>query len=464
MDPSDPTAAALADLQWLRRLAAVLATDADDADDLAQETLVAAWTTPPSEPGPVRPWLASVLRNRFRMFRRGRTRREERELAGVSTSSSTLEPERDVERIEVLRILLAELEILAEEDRAIVVRRFFDGESAVEIGRALDMPAATVRSRIHRSLQRLRQGLNRRCGDRRTWCAALGIAPNIGQPIATDTGTGGASMMIKGVVLAGALAVAGGIGWSALRHRPDDRDELLARVEVEASPAISAERRVWEDRRGRIRRSLPSTPSPAVAASGTDEERSHRLLQTYRELVDLCLEDLGSDVNGAISLDVVEIGSPDVGAIYESVDVVASTIRDPELEQCIVESMYAFVGDGVVEPYERKSTLTSQIGDSEDPRLEAQRRFDAIVGAHVGEVSFCERQSEIAVGGRLPVRASIADGGVVSAVVIGENDLPSEFVECTVRAMKRWKFPPDTAGSDFEYVFEPPIRERHDEP
>jgi RNA polymerase sigma factor (sigma-70 family) len=463
MDPSDPTAAALADLQWLRRLAAVLATDADDADDLAQETLVAAWTTPPNEPGPVRPWLASVLRNRFRMLRRGRARREERELAGVTAASSSGEPERDVERLEVLRILLAELETLSKEDRAIVVRRFFDDESAVEIGRALDMPAATVRSRIHRSLQRLRQRLDRRCGDRRTWCAALGVAPNIGQAVAAETGTGGSSMLIKGIVLAGALTAVGSIWWSAFRDPQHDRSEPLAPVDAEAPPAISAERRVWEDRRSRIRRSLPSIPPRPVVASSTDEERSQRLLQTYRELVDLCLEDLGSDVNGAISLDVVEIGSPDVGVIYESVDVVASTIRDPELEQCIVESMYAFVGDGVLEPYERKSTLTSQIGDSEDPRLEAQRRFDAIVGAHVGEVSFCEQQSEVAVGGRLPVRASIADGGIVSAVVVGDNELPSEFVECTVRAMKRWKFPPDTAGRELEYAFELPIRERRDE-
>ena len=73
---TDSLIVALDDVQWLRRLAALLARDADDADDLVQETLVAAWSSAPRDVGrPARPWLATVLRNRFRMQRRaGKTR------------------------------------------------------------------------------------------------------------------------------------------------------------------------------------------------------------------------------------------------------------------------------------------------------------------------------------------------------------------------------------------------------
>ncbi|MBC8069386.1 MAG: hypothetical protein IAG13_13705 [Deltaproteobacteria bacterium] len=73
-----PTDLAIADVQWLGRLARRLAADADDADDLTQETLVAAWSQPARE-GAQRPWLVAVLRNRLRMLGRTRVRREARE-------------------------------------------------------------------------------------------------------------------------------------------------------------------------------------------------------------------------------------------------------------------------------------------------------------------------------------------------------------------------------------------------
>ncbi|WP_420829522.1 RNA polymerase sigma factor [Nannocystis pusilla] len=64
----------------------------------------------------------------------------------------------------MLRVLLAELERLAPEDQKILVRRFFEGESAAEIARGLAIPAATVRSRLHRSLQRLRARMDEQFG------------------------------------------------------------------------------------------------------------------------------------------------------------------------------------------------------------------------------------------------------------------------------------------------------------
>jgi DNA-directed RNA polymerase specialized sigma24 family protein len=60
--------AALEDMRWLQAFATWLAQDEDAADDLVQDTMVAAWRQPPpDEQRGVRPWLASVLRNRLRM-------------------------------------------------------------------------------------------------------------------------------------------------------------------------------------------------------------------------------------------------------------------------------------------------------------------------------------------------------------------------------------------------------------
>lgn len=70
----------LADLDGLRALARSLVHGDAEADDLVQDAAVAALEHPPSTDRPVRPWLAAVLRNRWRMDRRADGRRRAREL------------------------------------------------------------------------------------------------------------------------------------------------------------------------------------------------------------------------------------------------------------------------------------------------------------------------------------------------------------------------------------------------
>ena len=68
---ADPTAISEGDIlqhaEWVRRLALALVKNPDDADELAQETWEAALSRPPREAGPLRPWLAGVVRNLARM-------------------------------------------------------------------------------------------------------------------------------------------------------------------------------------------------------------------------------------------------------------------------------------------------------------------------------------------------------------------------------------------------------------
>ena len=61
-----------AHLGWLRQLASFLIRDEARADDAVQETLSAAWRSPPSMDRDVKPWLARVLQARGK-DRRGET-------------------------------------------------------------------------------------------------------------------------------------------------------------------------------------------------------------------------------------------------------------------------------------------------------------------------------------------------------------------------------------------------------
>ena len=64
--------------EWIRKLAHVLVRDPALAEDLAQDTWVAALRSPPKQQGPLKPWLATILRNLVRERARGVSRRRRR--------------------------------------------------------------------------------------------------------------------------------------------------------------------------------------------------------------------------------------------------------------------------------------------------------------------------------------------------------------------------------------------------
>jgi len=461
---------ALDDLQWLRRFAALLARDTDEADDLVQETLVTAWTSPPRDAGrPARPWLATVLRNRFRMQRRAGARRELREGLGTSASTTTAEPERELERLEVLRVLLAELERLADEDQKILVRRFFAGEGAADIATALKLPAATVRSRIHRSLQRLRGALDRRFGERGAWSvvALLPAPPRMAGRSTEGLLRAGSTMSItvKIIIVAvvGALGVA---GWSQLPARPASA-EAPANVHTSAATAASADRTpkdVWEQRRANIRRTLPALP--AAVPGQREAERARRESDEFGALRRACLDDLGAGKSGAVTLSVTKIGAPDIGTIYDDIEIVETTFPEPAVLECLTQSMYGWVGEAPAEPFEGRYTTTFVLGDPE-AELKQQRVFEAIVGAHINEIRWCETRGEpdaAAVRGRASVAFTFVDdpeGKTRSkAAIVGDTDLPHEVADCMLTASQRWIFPATMRGETREYHFVLPIAGR----
>lgn len=457
------------DLQWLRRFAAMLARDLDEADDLVQETLVVAWADPPRDVGrPARPWLATVLRNRFRMQRRADARRELREGLGTSASTTTAEPERELERLEVLRILLAELDRLAPEDQKILVRRFFAGEHAADIAASLNFPAATVRSRIHRSLQRLRDALDRRLGDRRAWSAVVLLpAPSLttAKPANSLLKQGSTMSITVKVMIVAAVGALGVAGWSQLPERAAP-DEVSANVDTPAVtvPAANTPRAAWEQRRSAIRNALPT-----IAAAVPGQREAEAAKREYDDLGVLrraCLDDLGDGKSGAVTLSVTKIGAPDIGTIFEDLEIVETTYEDKAVLECLIQSMYGWVGEAPAEAFELRQTRTFVLGEV-TAELKERRQFEFIIGAHINEVRYCEKRGQPdapEVSGRASVAFAIADdaeGKMRSKTsIVGETDLPREVVDCMLTASQRWIFPATMRGRTLEYGFVLPIAGR----
>jgi RNA polymerase sigma factor (sigma-70 family) len=151
------------ELAGLHALARSLVHGDADADDLIQDTAIAALAHPPDEDREVRPWLATVLRNRWRMDRRGRARREIREQAvglALAEAAEDTSASDAIDRARTLERLASALVQLDEPCRDVVIRRYFDGQSSAEIARALGIPAGTVRWRLKTGLERLRAALD----------------------------------------------------------------------------------------------------------------------------------------------------------------------------------------------------------------------------------------------------------------------------------------------------------------
>lgn len=165
----------LDELDGLRALARSLVRG--DVDDLVQDTAVAALAHPPALDRPVRPWLAAVLRNRWRMDRRGAGRRAAREaVSEVPEAAAT--PAAMLDRARLLERLAAALVALDEPFREAVILRYLDGRSAADIARASSVPEGTVRWRVKTGLERLRAALDADT-PRSVWQRAL-AAPLIG--------------------------------------------------------------------------------------------------------------------------------------------------------------------------------------------------------------------------------------------------------------------------------------------
>ena len=182
----------LARQEWVSRLARQLA--GAEGEDVAQDAWLAALRSPPEPGRPIRPWLATVVRNLVRLRWRNGTRRTRREEAFQALGPDHVEGVDQVyERLEMQRFLAEQVMALEEPLRVVVVLRYVEGLDAGRIAALIGSPPGTVRWRLKTALDRLRQSLDTRCGgDRRVWTALL--APAI-PAASTPTMTTGAVLM-----------------------------------------------------------------------------------------------------------------------------------------------------------------------------------------------------------------------------------------------------------------------------
>lgn len=138
------------------RLARSIVHDAALADDVVQETMVKAWRALPDFDGPIpRAWLMKVARNTAISLLR--TRREQvREATDfddvASTAGGPATTAVDRAALERMWEALAELD---EASRSMVVLRELNGLSYDEIAEVLDLPMATVKTRLFRARRSL---------------------------------------------------------------------------------------------------------------------------------------------------------------------------------------------------------------------------------------------------------------------------------------------------------------------
>ena len=161
--PTVRPAELLKNTAWLRALARHLVSDPHAADDVVQMTFVAALECPERPREGLRAWLAGVARNVARQLGRSEARRQRRERRGARHESLP-SAEEMTSLVETQQTLSAAVLSLAEPYRTTVFLRYFEELTPSQIAERLDVPASTVRVRLKRALEMLRQRLDRSYG------------------------------------------------------------------------------------------------------------------------------------------------------------------------------------------------------------------------------------------------------------------------------------------------------------
>jgi RNA polymerase sigma-70 factor (ECF subfamily) len=142
------------------RAAYLVTGSAADAEEAVQDAFVKAHRALGRfhAGAPLRPWLLRIVGNEAHNRRRAAGRRATLELraARLESDGRGTDPERAAEAAADRRALLAALEALSEEQRLVVTCRYLLELSGEETSAVLAIPEGTVKSRLARALDRLR--------------------------------------------------------------------------------------------------------------------------------------------------------------------------------------------------------------------------------------------------------------------------------------------------------------------
>ncbi len=296
--PAIDPAALLAEASWVDRLARGLVRDDAAARDLVQETWLAALRSPPVADGRLRPWLARVLLNFARQTKRSDVRRASRE--ALAAQPERLPPVSEAaERVEAQRALAEALAALEEPLKATVVLRYFDGLSPSDIAKRQGVPAGTVRWRLHRALDELRERLGRGFDGGRSGSWALVLLPLLKKPPLAEIAAGSAAAVAQGIVMtngilklgiAAAVLGAASLGvWYAVDKKETPLAPSLVREPPPAAAPLDAapppEEHVLAATPEAARASAAApTPPPRAAGERTEDARTQTAVVEARFL------------------------------------------------------------------------------------------------------------------------------------------------------------------------------------
>lgn len=161
----------------LRRLARDLLRDPHAADDVVQDAMCTAIAKPPRNVAAIAAWLRQVVTRAASDRRRGERRRKSREEHAAAAVDRGATPTDD--QVELQQRVLAAVQMLAEPYRTVIWQRYYEDRSPRDIAASSREPVKTVKTRLARGLQKLRERLDASHGSRRAWAtlAAPLVAP-----------------------------------------------------------------------------------------------------------------------------------------------------------------------------------------------------------------------------------------------------------------------------------------------
>jgi RNA polymerase sigma-70 factor (ECF subfamily) len=142
------------------RAAYLITGSAADAEDATQEACIKAWRALGRfrSGTPFRPWLVRIAINEARNRRRGAGRRAGLTIQLAAATRSDAAPSAEVQALAAAdrEGLVASIQRLSPDDQLVIAARYLLGLSEAETAVALGVPTGTVKSRLSRSLGRLR--------------------------------------------------------------------------------------------------------------------------------------------------------------------------------------------------------------------------------------------------------------------------------------------------------------------